>query len=228
MRLRSVLVGAVLATAGLVVPVGPAAAKGISDGVIEGAGLDAPLEVDARALYEEMSLDLADFGFEFTAPAGAPAGSPVVELAAVAPASASRLGPELTVTWRVDHQDQTIVQELYPYAGGGPVVHTGAGQFMYDMEIRSGWFQADEELLTALQTLGLPEQHELAGGSVSEAKVAGAGRPSDAAPVDPSPDGGSGLLIPGGILAAVALTGICGLTVVRMRRARRRQLTPAT
>lgn len=68
-------------------------------------------------------------------------------------APTSSLGSGFTLTWTFGGQDE-VVQELYPYATGGPLVHTEPGQLFSETpraEVRGGWFRADPQLVTDLE-----------------------------------------------------------------------------
>jgi hypothetical protein len=70
------------------------------------------------------------------------------------------LGPKHTVTYTVpgpNNDTFTITQHIYPYASSGPVTYLAAGQPIFDMETRGGWFQAGPDLKETLVAAGLPE-----------------------------------------------------------------------
>jgi hypothetical protein len=70
------------------------------------------------------------------------------------------LGPKYTVTYTVpgpNNDTFTIRQEIYPYAKAGPVTYLAAGQPIFDMKTRGGWFQAGPDLKETLVAAGLPE-----------------------------------------------------------------------
>ena len=55
---------------------------------------------------------------------------------------AGRLGPVYTVTWTVPgNGTHRIRQELYPYAQGGAVSYTKAGQPIFGATARGGWYR---------------------------------------------------------------------------------------
>ena len=69
---------------------------------------------------------------------------------------AGRLGPVYTVTWTVPgNGTHRIRQELYPYAQGGAVSYTKAGQPIFGATARGGWYR-DPNLKRTLVGLGLP------------------------------------------------------------------------
>jgi hypothetical protein len=70
------------------------------------------------------------------------------------------LGPKYTVTYTVpgpNNDTFTITQDIYPYAGSGPVTYLAPGQPIFDMQTRGGWFQAGPDLKETLVAAGLPE-----------------------------------------------------------------------
>lgn len=68
------------------------------------------------------------------------------------------LGPEYTLTYGVPGGGSTakVVQTIYPYAPDGPVMYTAAGQDMFGMKSRGGWFQGAPHLKATLVEAGLP------------------------------------------------------------------------
>ena len=77
------------------------------------------------------------------------------------------LGPKYTITYTVPEAggDEKIIQEVYPYAAGGPVTYTAPGQQLYDSETRGGWFHGGTELKKTLVAAGLPDSAPAAGSS---------------------------------------------------------------
>jgi hypothetical protein len=72
----------------------------------------------------------------------------------------SDLGPRYTVTYDVpgpNGREDRLVQDLYPYAAGGPVTFTKPGQSFFGRErTRGGWFEAPPALMDTLIEIGLP------------------------------------------------------------------------
>ena len=70
------------------------------------------------------------------------------------------LGPEYRIEWTVPGPDRTdtIVQRLYPYADGGAVTHTEAGQGYMGMETLGGWYVGGSALTEALTDVGVPAE----------------------------------------------------------------------
>jgi hypothetical protein len=69
------------------------------------------------------------------------------------------LGPRYEVVLDVRQPPQTndIVQHLYPYAEGGPLLYTPPGQELLDFRAPSGWAAATTDLMDMLHEAGLPE-----------------------------------------------------------------------
>lgn len=68
------------------------------------------------------------------------------------------LGPKYTITYTVPGAggDDTILQDVYPYATGGAVTYTAPGQELYEVGTRGGWFHGGTELKKTLVAAGLP------------------------------------------------------------------------
>jgi len=195
--MRTKTVAFLLIVAGaLVALVAPAAAKGPSEGTIEGEGLDAPIAIgdgEGTPGGDELIGDVGFFEVTFGQ----------IPSRALASAPTEDLGPRLTLRWVVpgpDGRDDIIVQDLYPYAAGGPLTYTEPGQAFFETEQTiGGWFRAPEQLVTTLQELGVPSLDALTG-----AGGAGDGRRTRWAPI-------------GASLLAVLLLG-AGLAVFGRRR----------
>jgi hypothetical protein len=145
------LLGIVIAVAASVVALGsPADAKGMSGVTITGAGLGRPIVVDFRtdaAALERLMAVAPYFGDTF---------------GTFGAAWTTDLGPSLRLTWSVEWETtQHVVQLVYPYAPGGPVFHTAAGQPIFDRKTVSEWYQTGPSTLTALQSVGVPSAGEL-------------------------------------------------------------------
>lgn len=151
-----------IATLLLVALAAPAGAKGPSDGTIEGKGLKKPIAITRGEGTSGGDRLIEDIGF-FDATFG------MIPTRMLDAAPTRDLGPMLTVRWNVpgpEGDTSLIEQHLYPYAAGGPVVHTDAGQVFFVKEhTKGGWFRAPERLVTTLQSMGLPSADALASGS---------------------------------------------------------------
>ena len=81
-------------------------------------------------------------------------------------APTDRLGPRYTITWTFPDpqggKDRKVIQHVYPYAAGGPVTFTPAGQPVLDMTTRGGWYQGFDGFRAQLIELGLPNRQPLA------------------------------------------------------------------
>ena len=142
----------------------PAGAKGPSDGTIDGDGLKKPIAITQGEGTSGGDSLIEDIGF-FDATFG------MIPTRMLDAAPTHDLGPMLTVRWNVpgpDGDTSVIVQQLYPYADIGPLVHTDPGQvFFVNEHTKGGWFRAPERLLTTLQSIGLPSADALGPGTSS-------------------------------------------------------------
>jgi hypothetical protein len=81
-------------------------------------------------------------------------------ISAFTSAPTKNLGTRLVLAWDMDHDgsapgpDVAFVQWLYPYAPGGPLVHTPNGQEVYLEPVDGGWHRAERRLLSTLRQLG--------------------------------------------------------------------------
>jgi hypothetical protein len=73
------------------------------------------------------------------------------------------LGARYRMTWNVPGSG-TVIQDVYPYAAGRPVVYTAPQQLV----VRHGWFMAPAALGDILRSLGLPESAAPAGPATSD------------------------------------------------------------
>jgi hypothetical protein len=80
-------------------------------------------------------------------------------------APTDRLGPRYTITWTFPDpgggKDRQVRQHVYPYAAGGPVTFTPAGQQVLDITITGGWYQGYDGFRAQLIELGLPNRAPL-------------------------------------------------------------------
>jgi hypothetical protein len=179
---RSVTAAAALASLTLLVA-DPAAAKGPRSASIDGPGLDAPI-VDAQGGMSNLPTLTGLYGVLWSDPA----------VALLDEAPTGDLGPAWVVTWDMGdlHEPGTasdapalVLQTVYPYAEGGPLVQTEAGQPFYEQETIGGWYEAPSGLGNLLERLGIPpaaddgEPVELAGSTRSSA----APTPGDGPPI---------------------------------------------
>lgn len=135
--------------------VAPAAlAKGPSRATITGPGLDKPLSISGNGESSGTALGyLTEYAGFFPAVFGQ---IPDPMLGA---RPAGTLGPKYTIHYVVpdgESTDSRLVQDLYPYARGGPVTHMKAGQLIFGERSRGGWYRGDPALKPLLVRHGLP------------------------------------------------------------------------
>jgi hypothetical protein len=87
------------------------------------------------------------------------------------------LGTQYTVTYTVPGPStDTLRQELYPYASGGPVSFMEPGQKIWDQQTHGGWYRGTAALKSRLVAAGLPRvdpvaQRKSAGAHTGSRKV---------------------------------------------------------
>jgi len=164
-RVCAVVLGVVI-VAGAVVGVVPSAgAKGMIDArMVAGPGITAPIAVPRGDAVHELAASMRVYeavwvgGTRTSLPIDPPVGD---------------LGPRYTVEFALmvgANETLPIRQDLYPYAGGGPIVHTPGGQALERVErgaktpclacrtTTDVWYAADPEVLGVLSVdLDLPE-----------------------------------------------------------------------
>ena len=184
----------------------PASAKGIQSATITGPGLARPIEDPSP----DMSKLPALTAFWDVMP-GQPHPPALLEQAPT-----GRVGPRYTVTWQLmtDPDETTAIrQDLYPLAEGGPLVHTAAGQPIFDGTTVGGWYEAPIALRDMLSSLGVPPASAASSAKSSRATPPAIGAQSGGDPPWPA------VII--GATGAMALASVGG--VVAVRRARRRE-----
>jgi hypothetical protein len=213
---RRILVLAVLAAVLVTVPTA-AWAKGASKGTVQGGGLPGPLTVSGEGEpgSGELLARLAEQTGAYVAMYGEQEGSGA--LVATKPAGA--LGPHYLVTYSVPSPaggEDAVKQDLYPFAHGGPVTFTAAGQhFMDGMATTGGWYQAPASLRETLAAIGVRKPASQAAAS---ARPVSAQSASAAAPVAASDPAGSTRAAPLLAAGAVVVLLLGGLTTVVLRR----------
>jgi hypothetical protein len=126
----------------------------------------------------------------------------------------SDLGARYTVTYLIPLAaggPAKLRQDLYPYAAGGPVTYTPAGQLGFGSRlVQAGWWQATPGFRVSLISLGLPDR-----------PARGAPTPEPARPPVSTPRATSaaGWWIAGGTIAGVLLLGTGTLLLRRRPRA---------
>jgi hypothetical protein len=98
-------------------------------------------------------------------------------------APTDRLGPRYTITWTFPNpaggKGRTLRQRVWPYAAGGSVTFTPAGQPVLDTTSSGGWYRGFDGLRAQLIDLGLPNRKPLA--------PAATPTPAPPAPASPQP-----------------------------------------
>lgn len=151
-RTRAAIVGAIVAA--LAIPA-TAAAKGPSVARVTGPGLTAPLTINGNGKggnATQLGLLVEGSGF-FPQTFGQSPDPLLREQPAV-----RELGARYTVIYTVPGPTtSTLRQELYPYAGGGPISFMEPGQAIWDMRTHGGWYRSPSELRDMLVDAGLPK-----------------------------------------------------------------------
>lgn len=175
----------------------PASAKGMAGGTIEGDGIATPIDVFSTDVPGAANL-VNETGVYETVWEASPSH-------ALDAAPTDVLGPVFTIRWSLmgPNGDVPVVQDVYPYAEGGPVTHTAAGQPLWDGgHTVGGWFRSPERLVARFEALGVP--------TLASLSVADGGVGTHWAPI-------------GASLVAVLLLG-SGLAMASRRR---REVAPA-
>ena len=141
---------ALVAVAALAIPA-TAGAKGPSEATITGPGLAAPLSIhgDGEGGWStDLGLLVTEGGFFPQTFGQSP--SPLLR------AKPARLGPRYTVVYVIPPTDDTVRQDLYPHAAGGPVTYMEPGQAFWEQKTTGGWYRGRSTLRTMLVKAGLP------------------------------------------------------------------------
>jgi hypothetical protein len=162
MRLRIVAVAA-LSLVPFAVPGARVDAKGPTELVVSGDGIDGAIVVRAtdRPARWWTLVEAARF-FEFDE------GSEVVALGRSGPADPeSDLGTRLRLTWIVpgggeDGEASRLSQDLYPFAQGGARLYSPADQTVYGHPLAAGWRRVDSNVVTLLRRFGVPVARHVA------------------------------------------------------------------
>jgi hypothetical protein len=132
-------------------------------------------------------------------------------------APTDRLGPRYTITWRFPDpaggKDRKVRQRVWPYAAGGPVSFTPAGQPVLDTTTIGGWYQGFDGLRAQLMELGLPNRKPLALLPVTPAPAA----PAPASP-QPAPATAQSAAWPRVAAAIAGLLVLIAAAAVSLRR----------
>jgi hypothetical protein len=194
---------------------GPAWAKGIESVTLDGPGLAGPVVLSTSGNgttlveHRDLPVSLVDELDPWVVMGGTP-----TDLMPEAPTG--DLGPAYSATWRMHGSTSPVEQDVYPFAAGGPLVHIPA-EPIWDYDTRDTWYRVPDATLATLADIGVIAATESRSGR-SYAVIDRTTTPSSPASGDPAwPEA-----IAGAVAAAV-LAGVAGATVVRRRRARRRE-----
>jgi hypothetical protein len=143
----------------------PVAAKGARQLTVTGTALGRPIVIDAADGFGELELVVEQTRFYEAVFGDSAAAAGAFGLTGIAPTA--RLGMRLRLSWDMAVEgspspDDVVVQELFPYAAGGPVVHTPAGQVLYGAAVPAGWVRAQPALVGTLRRLGFTSLEESA------------------------------------------------------------------
>jgi hypothetical protein len=185
-----------LAVASIVLLPTAAFGKGASEATISGPGLEEPIVLAGEGQAGgELLMAIADEAGFF------PAVFSQIPDPMLDERPAGTLGPKYTVTYVMpgpNGEEDTLVQDLYPYASPSLVSYVEPGQpFWTTEETRGGWYVASAELKDLLVTAGLPESP-----------------PADGAGPSDSP---WTVLGPIAVLIAVVVVGALGIAVIARR-----------
>lgn len=214
-----VVVLAVLAFAG-VVPT--AQAKGPTDVVVSGPGIDdvhltftEPEDVDSGTLGDASRL------YDMWSPG---------RLAPAPDLTAEQLGPEYELTWSARHgmdAPETVVQLAYPFAEGGGWIYFPGGQELWGSPLATGWVRTPR-IEGQLVALGARDERPAPALAASAPPAAAdspvATEPTNTGPTSTGPtsteqDSRSAydVAVPAGALAAGVLV-VAGVLIVRRRQ----------
>jgi hypothetical protein len=129
-----------------------AAAKGPDQASITGPGLDAALSISGTEGSGDLGVLVQGVGFFPAAFGQSP--NPMLSKR-----PARYLGPRYQIVYRVPGPNSvadTLRQDVYPYAVGGPVSYMKPGQPFWEQQTRGGWFRGTAALKRMLIRAGLP------------------------------------------------------------------------
>jgi hypothetical protein len=149
----------VIATASIAVAVlaGGALAKGVTGtATVEGEGLDKAITFNGDTHEDDGFMTFVGQTGVFDYSSGAPSSDRKDQ------PPTTDLGPRYTITWDIEQFEGPnvhLVQYLYPYAEGGPVVFTPqTGARIMGTAVPQGWWEAPIVLRSHLESRGLPEE----------------------------------------------------------------------
>jgi hypothetical protein len=153
MTSRTRIITLAVAVAALALPAA-AAAKGPAEATISGPGLQSPLTIGGNGEGDTstaLGLLVTESGFFPQTFGQSP--NPLLR-----GRPAGRLGTQYVVTYTVPGPStDTLRQQLYPYAAGGPVSYMQPGQKIWDQQTHGGWYRGTSQLRTRLVAAGLPK-----------------------------------------------------------------------
>ena len=142
---RRVVVSLALAAASVLVPTAASAKGGPTLVVVDGPGLDEPIRLPGPAATELPTMLIGMLGVDGSQSGAAPT---------------ERLGPRYVATFSFmgpsADEERRIRKQLYPFADGGPLVHTPRRQTLGGEQVAAGWQRADDRLDSFLVSLGVP------------------------------------------------------------------------
>jgi hypothetical protein len=156
--IRRTWVVAAMAGLAVLMTASPAVAKGADQATITGPGISTPIVVggDGEPGSAEGLGQLGDDSGLFVAMFG-PNSNGAMSLSSEAPTGP--LGPRYELVYRVpgaNPKPDTVKQDVYPLAAGGPVTFTPAGQSVLGTMTTGGWFRAPATFRPLLTSLGVP------------------------------------------------------------------------
>ena len=224
MRWRALAVAAVV---GVIVlgTASPALAKGPDQATVTGPGLSHPIGWLAGngepgsgehlgQLSEDSGIFLAMFGND-----------PSANQALTTKAPSGPLGPKYQIAFRVPGGmtgPDTVRQDLYPFASGGPITYTRSGQPSLGGLTQGGWYRGPAGFRDVLNAIGVPEA-AAAQPAVQSTRPAAAPVRNGSDPVGRAPGKSATFWI--AIFASVA--AVCIIGVVTLARLRRRGVAGA-
>jgi hypothetical protein len=158
MRWRALAVATVVGVI-VLTAASPALAKGPDQATISGPGLPHPIVVAGNGepgsgehlgkLSEDSGVFLAMFGNDATN-----------NQALTTTAPSGPLGPKFQIAFRVPGGmtgPDTVRQDLYPFASGGPVTYTRSGQQSLGGLTQGGWYRGPAGFADVLSAIGVPK-----------------------------------------------------------------------
>jgi hypothetical protein len=202
------LIIGVLVALGLLLNPSTSYAKGPGHATISGPGLAVPIELGSASQFSSKASELA---IESGVWALQTDTAPNPHVSGVQPTG--DLGPRYDATF--DMGTESLRQQLYPFAVGGPATHTAPGQVLFARRWKGGWYAADAALRRSLVGAGVP----------TPVPAPVKARTIDAAATTPARHHGvSPSLLVGGCTTAILV--IATAMMIRARRERRPRRLP--